>query len=217
MRTPALLATIIMSLSAPYAASAQPAETAEPIQTRSNQGVFTTRTHPDGSVDIQNVHRGLQGAGVWFDITDELMRSQGMDPYTDRKLGYLDATRERRVAMGREYRIRQYAHSGEAMQKNIDAVWRALPDLAQRKQALFALWDECAESGDPALVAGGQRAREKLVSFVRENLTGPYAYTPEELAQLNAHRTSAAPFDPYGDAQPRVAQVTRRTPSAVSR
>jgi hypothetical protein len=163
-----------------------------------DEGVFVARVDRDGTVAIEDGPTFLyDGLGVWFDATDMIMRARGEDPYASAKLRFLDRTRDERVMLGREHRLQQLAYSGELMRVNIDEVWATMPDPQQRRLALFQLWDECAESGEPEMVAAGASARAALVEFVQRELTGTDAYTRSELAWLNAHRTSEGLFDPY--------------------
>lgn len=218
----ALRMAVVLSLSAAGAARAQPEEGLGLVATPRGEllaegGEFVAVIAPDGSVTLRDrPNLRPDGIGVTFDVTDALMRSQGMDPYASAKLALLDDTRDVRVAMGREYRSYQLAHADELMRANIDAVYATVPDPAQRKQALFALWDECAESGDPALVAAGAAARAVVEHHIRQELTGAEAYTAHELAALNARRTSATAFAPYADRAPSIARA-RRAPPATSR
>ena len=81
------------------------------------------------------------------------------------------------------------------MRRNLDAV-RAIPDPAGRRHALFELWDDVSEDGDAALVRAGADARTYLVGVIR-SMRPSLEFTPDELAQLNAHRRSRAVFAPY--------------------
>jgi hypothetical protein len=127
------------------------------------------------------------------------MRNHGGDPYASKKLAFLDATRDERVQIGGKHRKEQLARSTQLMRRNLDALAAAHADLAARKRTLFELWDECAEAGDPDLVAGGQAARRLVVGFIRAHLPagGPDAYTPDELAALSRVQQSKATFQPY--------------------
>ena len=159
---------------------------------------FSAIVAKDGTVKIRDkanlrVH-GLTGT---FDTTDWLMRRQGIDPYASAKLEMLDRTRDQRVEIGKVYRKEQLAQSARLMQANLDNLWASTPDLAARKQAVFDLWEECAETGDPSLVDGGAKARALLERFVQVKLRGADGFTAEELARLNARRRSRAAFDPY--------------------
>jgi len=134
-----------------------------------------------------------------FDTTDWLMRRHGQDPYASKKLAFLDATRDERVQIANRHRAEQLSHATQLMQHNLDALWAATADLAARKRALFELWDECAETGDPDLVAGGQAARRLVIGAIRARLPagGPLAFTPAELAAFAREKQSKATFQPY--------------------
>jgi hypothetical protein len=72
-------------------------------------------------------------------------------------------------------------------------------DLAGRKQGLFELWDDCAEAGDPEVVAAVHAAGRMVIDFIRAHLPAGSAgaYTPAELAALARTRHSQAAFTPY--------------------
>jgi hypothetical protein len=135
--------------------------------------------------------------GGGFDITDAIMRRKKVDPYAAAKLRYLDSTRDERVQIGNRYKREQLAQSAQLMQKTLDWLWASKVDLAARKQALFELWDDCAEVGSDAMVEGGKAARALVVGAIRARLTGADAYTAAELAAFNKRRQSKAVFEPY--------------------
>ena len=87
----------------------------------------------------------------------------------------------------------------QLVQRNLDRLWATTPDPAARKQALFELWDECVETGDPAAVSAGEAARRLVIGFIRTHLPagGPDAFTPAELAALARIRNSKTAFAPY--------------------
>lgn len=134
-----------------------------------------------------------------FDPTDWLMRRHGDDPYSARKLALLDKTRDERVQIGTRHRAERLAMTPQIIRKNLDALWAATADPRVRKQALFDLWDECAEIGDPTVVEGGNAARRLVIAFIRAHLPAgsPDAYTSAELAALARARHSKATFLPY--------------------
>jgi hypothetical protein len=137
--------------------------------------------------------------GGGFDITDAFMRRKKVDPYASRKLAYLDSTRDERVQIGNRYRKDQLAKSTELMQKQLDVVWASNATMQAKKQALFELWEDCAESGDAAVVEGGRAARMLVVGFISAKLprSSADAFTGNELAALNGKRHAKAAFDPY--------------------
>ena len=162
---------------------------------------FRVKVAADGSAKIHdkaNLQRkGLLGAS--FDVTDGAMRAAGIDPYASYKLKVLDETRAERVAIGKRHRTQQLAQSKAHAQNNLVRLWSTTADLGARKQGLFELWDECAETGSDELIAGGRAAREHVVGFIRSKLpaTGPEAFTAEELTRFNKQRRSTATFAPY--------------------
>lgn len=177
---------------------------------RSEHPAFTGHVAPDGTATVEGVPDvgdfhvlGPRIHGIPIPIgiigrvavDDYLMRKAGIDPYASAKRQWLDKTRDERVAIGKRYRHEQLAESAKLAQRNVAFLWAKTPDVTARKQALFELWDDCAESGDADLVAGGIAAREFIVGVIRSKL--PNAYTADELAQLNAHRKSKTVFAPY--------------------
>ncbi|HWU90233.1 MAG TPA: hypothetical protein VN253_23375, partial [Kofleriaceae bacterium] len=218
---------------------------------RSDQGPFTAKIAPDGSVtlkDRQNFQFGLRpptpksiakGVTQWyysdkgpdgkrgerslensvggstdaddrskavivpvigggFDLTDAFMRRKGADPYASKKLAFLDSTRDERVQIGSQHRAQQLVLTPQIVQKHLDRAF-LLADARARREALFELWDEVAETGDDKLVEAGRAARKLIIGVIRARLPagGPDAYTADELAALNRRRQSKAPFAPY--------------------
>ena len=136
--------------------------------------------------------------GGGFDVTDALMRRNGQDPYASKKLQYLDSTRDQRVQIGNRYRQKQLEQAAVIMKGNLDRVW-SLHTPAERREALFELWDECAETGTDELVAAGREARTMVVGVIRTRIPAgsAEAFTPAELVVLNKKRQSKATFAPY--------------------
>jgi hypothetical protein len=133
------------------------------------------------------------------DVTGYLQRKLvGSDPYAARKLAMLDATRAERIETGAAHRAAQLGHSAEMMARNLEALWRATADPAVRRQALFELWDECAEGDDPA-GAAGNRARAMVIGWIGGHLPqgGPGAFSADDIATLDAQRSSRQHFAPY--------------------
>lgn len=135
-----------------------------------------------------------------FDLTDWLMRSVGNDPYSPRKARFLDETREERAELAaadaRETMRDVLAELGAYLQ----ATWADTRMPApERRRILFALWDECAESGSPELVSASQRARATIMAFIRKHLPAGSqdAYTAAELEAYSRRKKSRAQFAPY--------------------
>ena len=133
-----------------------------------------------------------------LDLTSYLMRKFVGDPYTARKLKLLDDTRAERVASGAAFRAGELGRSAELMAHNLDALSRTEMEPEALRRALFELWDECAEGDDPA-GAAGQRARAMVLGWIGAHLPHgrPGAFSPDDIAALDAHRASHQHFAPY--------------------
>lgn len=134
-----------------------------------------------------------------FDLTDGLMRGSGQDPYAARKMAFLDRTRGERMqiaATENRERLRRSLHQTRA---DLERLWRGSGTAAEKRELLFMLWDECAESGSDEVVKTARAVRGAIVGFVRRHMPARsrLAFTAAELAQLNGRRTSAERFDPY--------------------
>jgi hypothetical protein len=152
-------------------------------------------TEPNDRPLKKSLSRGvLPVVGGNADITAWLHRRFVGDPYASRKLKLLDTTREARAQIGADHRSEQRDRASELAQRNIDALWKATSDLGERKAALFALWDECIEADNPDGEAG-DRARAIVIGWIRAKLPG--AFTADEIAKLDASRTSKQHFVPY--------------------
>jgi hypothetical protein len=150
---------------------------------QSTKQTFRAKVNADGSVKLQDQNLG----GM-----DKYMKDHGNDPYRANKLAYLDRTRDQRVAIGKRYREQELKKSVIYMQGNIARLNAMTTDVQKRKQGLFDLWDECAETGTPEEIDGGESAR----AFVMNHIRGTVRYTPAELRALNAHRHSKQEFAP---------------------
>jgi hypothetical protein len=150
-------------------------------------------------VDLTGRHGGI-GIGLVgkLDISAWLQRKLVGDPFASRKLKLLDDTRAERVASGGRFRDAQLARSAELMTRTLEELWRATGDAATRREALFELWDDCAE-GDEEAGAAGERARAIVIGWIRAKLPAgsPEAYSDEEVRELGARRHSKQPFTPY--------------------
>src|SRR5205085_8210368 len=98
---------------------------------------------------------------------------------------------EERAERGGVFRGEQLARSAEIMRKNLARLWAATADPAARRDALFTLWDECAE-GEGSLGPAGQRARAEVIGWIRAYLPRGSAggYSDAEVARLSARRSS---------------------------
>jgi hypothetical protein len=170
----------------------------------SDHPAFTAKVDRDGTAHLENkpdvdIHISGLGFAGRMNPDDWLMRKKGADPYASAKLQWLDKTRDERARIGLANRKEDLARAPEFMRRNVAWAWAHVRSDDERKEALFELWDDCAEAGDDDLVAAGANARKYVVGFIRAHLPagGPGAYTPEDLARLNAQRRSKATFAPY--------------------
>jgi len=155
-------------------------------------GTFTASTDREGTMQFDD-HGSL-------DLTDAIMRLHGDDPYRLEKARLLAETRGQRAAMAVDERSARLRESVVRMRAYLEKVWTGTPwPAAERRGALFALWQEVAEDGDSELVATGAMVRATILGFIRERLPpgGADAYTPREIDALNARRTCRARFEPY--------------------
>jgi len=157
--------------------------------TKAEHATFTGHVDPDGTAHIDQKRS--------YDPTEILMNRNHMDPYASNKMRFLDNTREERYQIGKKYKDEQLAHSAQIAQHNLNYLWAKTTNTDERKQALFEMWDECAETGNDKLVAGGAAARTMIVGFIRAHMTGAATYTADELVAFNAKKKSSAVFDPY--------------------
>ncbi|CAN5727928.1 hypothetical protein BH11MYX2_BH11MYX2_07300 [soil metagenome] len=156
-----------------------------PPTAQSNAG----RISDDGTVPM---------IGGGFDITDAFMRKHGQDPYASAKLTYLDSTRDERVEIGMKHRSEQLSHVAQLVQKNLAVAW-SIRDAAERKRALFEMWDECVETGSEEMIGASMQARHLVIGFIRGRLPAGSAgaFTRSELAAFNREKQSTATFSPY--------------------
>ena len=135
-----------------------------------------------------------------YDVTDAVMRWAGQDPYEARKREFLDRTFEERVQIGTVHRAEEMEKADQTILGHLGKLWaRADLSMEEKRELVFELWDECAETGGEKLVAGGTKARAALYRWVNVHLPkdGANAFTRDELARLNGKRRSKATFTPY--------------------
>lgn len=161
---------------------------------------FTAKDQQDQwEREDDGLHTGIRGvAGGRFDLTGYLHRKYVGDPYASRKLKILDQTRDERARAGGVYRAEQLDRSAELVQLNLEALWRHTPDPAERRAALFAVWDEC-EEGASMRGEAGERARKMIIGWIRAKLPRGTegAFTADEIAKHDGARRSQQRFVPY--------------------
>lgn len=143
------------------------------------------------------------------------MRGTGHDPNGSAKATLLAKTRAFRTRLAVSWHRELFAARLDELDDELAALWSdETMDLADKKQLLFARWDECAERFDvstagipenasvridEARVDAALRARTTIEVFVRRHAPAdsPQAYTNAELQRLNARRVSVRAFAPY--------------------
>jgi hypothetical protein len=159
---------------------------------------------PDGiAMNSQHFQQVGQGAGVGasfrLDVTDQVMKLAGQDPYSSTKRTRANETREQRLCMAKRYQRERQKQELFALSTKVRHI-AARVDLsaAQRRELVFAIWDECSEESDPTTDYGAM-ARVTILSIVREAFPAgsDKAYQPTELLALNERRSSRQWFAPY--------------------
>jgi len=134
------------------------------------------------------------------DLTAYLAKKLGVgDVYSTRKRKLLDSTIDERAQRGEVYRTQQLKRAPELVRKNLVRLWASTQEPAARREALFTMWDECAE-GEGSLGEAGELARKEVIDWIVAYLPkgSPGAFSDEDVRRLSAHRTSKQAFDPYG-------------------
>jgi hypothetical protein len=163
-----------------------------------------TNGNPDGNPTPRFHGDGSQGSvipilGGNMDLTSWAMRKFAhQDAYDSRKKKLLDDTREERAYQGGIHKQEQLDHSAEIMRRNLERLWMSTIDPAARREALFEMWDECAE-GENAMGEAGAMARGQVIGWIAAHLPkgSPGAFSDEEIVKLDAKRSSKAHFAPY--------------------
>jgi hypothetical protein len=165
---------------------------------------FSARILPDGRVEFSdraNVRFGdfggpsnSLGATVRFDISDAAERRHGNDPYQAERRWFLGETEELREQLTTTHRQEVSVSEGRNLRGSLERIWQdRARSAAQRRAALFRVWDGMAEDET------GAPARRAVLTFVRMTLPAgsPDAYSSDELSRLNGRRVSEEAFEPY--------------------
>lgn len=138
-------------------------------------------------------HAGIALGDVLSEFVEKVVLKN--DPHASERKRFLEQTRELREGLVDAAERNQRAKADDELQQQLlriayDAE-RMGSDRAQ--DALFALWDRCAEDDV------GNVARMHIEDFVRAHcaLGDPCAFTEQALARLNNERQSKRPFAPY--------------------
>ncbi|MEM6992449.1 MAG: hypothetical protein AAF721_18190 [Myxococcota bacterium] len=150
----------------------------------------------------------------------------GADGRRSAKRAFLRSTQDMRDRMARAAERRRLRRALVGLRLRLSELWNdPARTAAQKRAALFALWDEAEERPVVALGAAGasmqpgapapltrsgagERARRRIEAFIR--IVAPkgsaQAYGPAELRALNRRRTSHQRFAPYRTAAPHTAR-----------
>lgn len=139
-----------------------------------------------------------------FDLTDEIMRMLGQDPYRLEKARFLSATFEFRIKMAIVARLEDMKRALGELPSRLDELWgdgRYSP--RERRRILYELWYEMDRSSD------GERAARIIEDFIRRRLPcgAPDAYGKDELESFAKTRPERR-FAPAADC------AERPTPTA---
>ena len=121
----------------------------------------------------------------------------GNDLQTSEKRWFLDRTSELReflISQAREERLE--AARLRLLAKLARIAQADYLTLADKHEAIFALWDDCSPDGI------GEQGQLVIEEFVRGEMPegGESAFSTDELLAFNARRLGPRPFAPYGDA-----------------
>ncbi len=163
------------------------------------------RFHDSKGIVLDNSPFQAVGSGVGvglsghFDVTDQVMKLAGQDPYAAVKSRMAEETREQRLCMARRYqgeRQKQELFSLSTKVRRVAA--RADLSAAERRELVFAIWDECMEESESTTDYGAM-ARATILSIIREAFPkgSELAYRPGELLAMNKRRSSRQAFAPY--------------------
>lgn len=157
-------------------------------------GTVSFRDHPPVSMNTPDLSPGGLIPGGSFDLTDATMA----DPYRYEKEWFLHATEELRDRMADRYERRLATRGLRRLRQRLERLWGRRSRTAERRAAIFALWDECMDG------AGGRPARAVVEEFVRRRLPmgSAGAFGAAELGALNRHRHSRERFEPYSSGPP---------------
>ncbi|WP_236605391.1 hypothetical protein [Sandaracinus amylolyticus] len=168
----------------------------DPNQVRAPDGTSALPellSEPGGAIaTIESPAAGF-GIGGTFDAQGAAMRAAGQDPNAAERLRFLEETEELRDRLTDAHAARERAAALPRLRARIRRLWAAPRPAAERRRALFELWDDASEDDV------GRSARDAIERFVREELPegSADAYSDGEIEHLNASRESTGRFAPY--------------------
>ena len=168
---------------------------------RVGEGLHAVGNGPSKLAELRDLPNPAPAATFSIDLNDAILRAIGDDPYGGIKRDILKKTRELRERMADEACKEDLRESIVALNARLQRIWTGIQVSSKdRRERLFALWDECLEDGDDVRARHGRIARDTIMAFIRRNLPegNSDAFLPEELQALNQRRRSRARFEPYG-------------------
>jgi hypothetical protein len=123
-----------------------------------------------------------------FDLTDEIMRAYGQDPYAREKARFLSATFEFRIRMAITAHKADMKSALAHLPERLEELWSDERYTArERRRILYELWYETDQTPE------GERAARAIDAFIRRRLPcgSPEGYTGGELdafARLHPER-----------------------------
>ena len=146
-------------------------------------------------------------------LDDLIRKGSGQEINTHLKLIFLEGTAELRHRMARTHAEERLNTRLDALNKELQTLWyHSGQPAAQRREALFQLWDDCIEAPAQQETDGSDeqelerlrqtiasKARREIIRFIRRHVAkdSEDGYTEDELARLNARRGSRERFAPY--------------------
>jgi hypothetical protein len=130
-----------------------------------------------------------------FDLTDEILRSFGKDPYRLEKARFLSATFEFRIKLAIEARKRYLRESLDRLPRALDELWADdRYSFRERRRLLYELWSEMDDTPE------GERAARMIQDFVGRRLPcgDPDGFSPEERRGWAKTRGARTFLDPHG-------------------
>lgn len=116
-----------------------------------------------------------------FDLTDEIQRALGHEPYAREKARFLSATFEFRMRMASEARQEEMKNALDFMPQHLETLWADTRYSArERRRILYQLWADTDSTPE------GNRAAKMIELFVHRRLPcgSPDAFTSAELDDL---------------------------------
>ena len=159
----------------------------------------------DGSIRFERSSALEKAAGIGWGLAQlnplPLINAvTGEDGQGGAKLAILKATEERRARMRAKIAREQLSAAVNDTRGRLESLWTdGSQSAVERRQALFAVWDECAEEGPEAVVEAARLVRSVVLEFITEHLPSGHvdAFSAAELEALNRARHSTARFVPY--------------------